>query len=113
MRFFEQRAVVTGDTANHVRIDADAVIGENGEGGDVFEQLHVRGAEGQRQIGRQRRGDAEPSRHIHDGVDADFFREFYGGGGWGGPPPGGGGGGGFLIFCLSCWGGRGGGRRGG
>jgi hypothetical protein len=70
-------AVVTGDAANHVRIDADAVIGENGEGRDVFEELHVRGSEGQRQIGRQRRGDAKPSRHIHDGVDADFFREFY------------------------------------
>ena len=43
MRFFEQRAVVTGDAANHVRIDADAVVGKNGEGGDVFEQLHVCG----------------------------------------------------------------------
>jgi hypothetical protein len=64
---------------NHVRIDADAVIGENGERGDVLEKLHVRGAERQWQIGRERRGDAEPFRHIHDGIDADFFREFYGG----------------------------------
>jgi len=52
-------------------------LGKTVKAETCFEQLHVRGAEGQRQIGRQRRGDAEPSRHIHDGVDADFFREFY------------------------------------
>src|SRR5258708_37866071 len=86
MRLVQQRAVVTGDPANDVRIDANAVIRENGEGGDMLNQLHVRGAERQRQIWRQRSGDAEPVRHIHDGIDADFFREFYGGEGWGGPP---------------------------
>ena len=79
MRFFEQRALVTGDPANHVWIDADAVVGENGESRDVFEKLHVGGAEGQRQIGRKRGGDAETLGHIHDGVDAHFFRQFYGG----------------------------------
>ena len=44
----------------------------------MFEKLHVCGAEGQRQIGRKRGGDAETLGHVHDGVDADFFRQFYG-----------------------------------
>ncbi len=44
VRFFEERAIVAGDAANHVRIDADAIVRENSEGGDMFKQLHVGGA---------------------------------------------------------------------
>src|SRR2546430_15072198 len=98
MRFFEERAVVTGDAANHVRINADAIVGENGEGGYVLEKFHVRGAESQRQIWRKRGSDAETLGHVHDGVDSDLFREFYGGGKCCGCPTPAGGGGGPLLF---------------
>src|SRR5258708_36552600 len=99
MRLLKQRAVVTGDPANHVRIDANAVVGENGEGGDMLKKLHVRSAERQRQIWRQRRGDAEPVRHIHDGIYAAFFPEVYGGGVRGAGPAGRGGGG-VMAYCF-------------
>ena len=78
MRFFEQRSVITRNAANHVRVDTDAVVGEHGESRNVFEQLHVCSPKGEGKIRRQRRGDAETLGHIHDGVDADFFSEFYG-----------------------------------
>ena len=78
MGFFEQRAIITGYPANHVCVDANAVVGENRERRDVLKKLHVRSAQGQRQIGRQRRRDAEPLSHIHDRVDANLFCEFYG-----------------------------------
>src|SRR5260370_8000368 len=45
----------------------------------MFEQLHIRGAESQRQIRWKRRCNAEPFRHINDRVDAYLFRKFYGG----------------------------------
>ena len=44
----------------------------------MLEQFHVRRSQGQRQIRRQRRGDAETPRRVHDGVDAQFFRELHG-----------------------------------
>src|SRR4029077_3385528 len=77
--FLEQRAVVTGHAANHVRVDADAVIGKNGERGDVFEQAHVRGAQRERKIRRQQSGNAEAAGDIDDAVDAHFFGELHGG----------------------------------
>src|SRR5260370_41334944 len=77
MRFFEQRAVITGDAANHVRIDADTVVREHREGRHMFEQLHIRGAESQRQIRWKRGCNAETVCYIHDGVDTYVVRELY------------------------------------
>ena len=39
MSFLEQCAVVAGDAANHVRIDAHTVVGKNAEGGSVLEKI--------------------------------------------------------------------------
>ena len=77
VRFFEQRAVVARHAANHVRIDADPVIRKHGECRNVLEQLHVRGAERQRQIRRQRRGNTKAPGHIHHAVNTHFFRQLY------------------------------------
>ena len=59
MRLFEQRAIVTCDAPDHVRIDADAVIRKNRERRDMFDQFHIRSAQRQGQIGRKRRGNAK------------------------------------------------------
>ena len=77
MRFFKQRAIVRGDAANHVWVDADAVVGKNGERGDVFEKSHVRGAERERKVRRQRRGDTKAARFVNDRADANFFGQFH------------------------------------
>ena len=53
MRLLEQGAIVRRHLANHVRVDADAVRGENREGRSVLEEIQVRGAESERQIWRQ------------------------------------------------------------
>src|SRR6267143_6637032 len=78
MRFFKKRAIVAGDAADHVRINADAVIWKNWESRDMFDELHVRGAERKRQIRRKGRGDAKAARHVNDCGDANLFCEFYG-----------------------------------
>ena len=58
-RLFENGAIVRGDAANVVRLDVNAVVGENGEGGGVFHQSEIGSAEGERKIGRQGTCDAE------------------------------------------------------
>ena len=45
----------------------------------MLDELHVGGAEGQREIRRQGRGDAEAASHFHDGVYADPLRDLHGG----------------------------------
>src|SRR5882762_5114682 len=77
MRFLKQSAIVAGDAADHVGVDANAFVRENGERGDVLDQAHVRGAKGQGEIRGQRRGDAEAPGHINDVWYAHFFSEFY------------------------------------
>src|ERR1700674_4763358 len=77
MRFFEERAVVIGDTADHVRIDADAVVRKNCESGNMLEKSHVRGTQGQWEIRRQGCGDAKAARHVDHRGDPDFFGELY------------------------------------
>ena len=66
MRLLEQRAIVAGHAANHVRVDADAVVGKDGERRDVLEQIQIRRAQRDGQIRRQRTGDAEAPRHVDD-----------------------------------------------
>src|SRR6267378_2505942 len=78
MRFFKKRAIVAGDAADHVRINANAVIWKNRESRDMFDELHVRGAEGERQIRWKWRGDAKAARHVYHCGDANLFCEFYG-----------------------------------
>ena len=77
MRLFEQRAIVGGDAANHVRIDANAVIGKHGERRGVLEEIQIGGAQRDRQIRRQRAGDAEAAGHVNHVVHADFFGELH------------------------------------
>src|SRR5262249_45715783 len=78
MRFLEQSAVVRGDAANHVWIDADAVIREHSESGDVLEQPHIRSAQREWQIRWQRSRNAKSFGFINNGADADLFCELYG-----------------------------------
>ncbi len=78
-RLFENGAVVRGDAANVVRLDVNAVVGENGERRGVLDQGEIGSAEGERKIGRQRTGDAEFPREIDDILDADFIEQTHSG----------------------------------
>ena len=49
MRLFEQRAVIAGHAANHVRVDANAVVGKDRERRGVFEQVQIGRAQRDRQ----------------------------------------------------------------
>src|SRR5579864_3228619 len=62
-----------------MRLNANAIVRENCERGSVFNQAHIRGAQGQWQIRGQRRSYSEPFRHLYNFIDADFFRNFHGG----------------------------------
>ena len=42
------RVPLAGDTANHVRVDANAVVGKYREGGNMLLKFHVCGTESQR-----------------------------------------------------------------
>ena len=67
-RLFEQSAVVAGDAADIMRLDANAIIGKDGEGGGVLEEPDFSGAERHGQIGRQGTRDPEaPGRLDHVG----------------------------------------------
>ena len=77
MSFFEKRAIVAGDFTNHVRVDANAVVRKDGEGGDVFDEFHVGGAERERKIWRQCTANAKAAGHVDDGIDANFFSELH------------------------------------
>ena len=44
-RLFEQSAVVAGDAADIMRLDANTIIGKDGEGGGVLEEPDFSGAE--------------------------------------------------------------------
>src|ERR1700682_3301889 len=78
MRFLQERTIIAGDATNGVGVDADAVVGKDGEGRDVFHEAHVRRAQRQWQVGRQGRGDAKAARHVDDGGDTNSLGQFYG-----------------------------------
>src|SRR5262245_32841969 len=60
-----------------MRIDTDAFVRKDSEGRNVFDKFHIRGAQSERKIGRQGRGDAEAAGHVNDIRDADLFGDLY------------------------------------
>ena len=76
--FLQQGTVVSCDTANEMRIDANPVVRENRERGNVFHQVQICGAESNRQIGRQGTLNSKAASHVDYVVDADFrFRDVF------------------------------------
>src|SRR5579863_3936137 len=62
-----------------MRFNPNAIIRENRKRGGVLNQAHIRGAQRQRKIRRQRGSNAEPLGHIYNLLDADLFGNFDGG----------------------------------
>ena len=75
----ERDAVGVGDFADEARGDADAVVGEDGVGVDLFLQGDFRRAKGDGQVGGNVGCDAEAVRHVDDLVDADARGQLDGG----------------------------------
>src|SRR2546428_13634961 len=78
--FLQQGAVVRGDAANEMRIDANSIVWKNGKSRGVLHQIQIRGTQRNGQIRRQRAIDAEAPSYVNDVIDTDLVRQLYG---WG------------------------------
>ena len=63
------RLIVGGDAGDAERCDVDALVADTGEGVGHVDQPHVRCAQHHRRMGVDRGGDAEPPRHVGDGLE--------------------------------------------
>src|SRR5580698_3179008 len=74
--FFQYQALIVGNPSDGARSHANAVIGKDTVSGGLLDQGNFRGAQSNRQVRRNFRGDAESRGVFDDTLDSDFVGEF-------------------------------------